>query len=160
MGKPGRPRKNGAKDSWTLLRAAKVSHFYNQARRAGLKHSSAVTETVELIRQSNPEKSISATEVRRVLAEIQSKDSFEALLFERERLKGAEAANERKRLAYLTGEAERLKAAMQKSSCGDTREVVLPAALTGDGPLDRYAIRISRRPSYARHNAKDPSKRR
>ena len=64
----GRPRKNGRKCSSMLVRAFRVIHEYHQARRDGLKHSSAVQVVAGSLR-------ISATEVRQTLANLQPRRS-------------------------------------------------------------------------------------
>jgi hypothetical protein len=75
MAKRGRPNKNGVKPGWALLRSFLVLHAYDQARARGDKHSHAIAEAVSAVRSRVPEMPISETEVKRVLAEFQSKDS-------------------------------------------------------------------------------------
>jgi hypothetical protein len=52
-----------------------VLHAYDQARARGDKHSRAVAEAVSAVQSRVPGMPISETEVKRVLAEFQSKDS-------------------------------------------------------------------------------------
>lgn len=71
MRKRGRPRKNGAQPGWTFFRAMFALYGYNEARAAGIKHSSAVTEAVSVVRSRCPGMPISETQVKRILAEYQ-----------------------------------------------------------------------------------------
>jgi hypothetical protein len=66
MTKRGRPRKNGAQPVWMFGRALRVIHEYNESRRLGVKHSSAVTEVAVAL-------AISESEVRQTLADFQPK---------------------------------------------------------------------------------------
>jgi hypothetical protein len=68
MAKRGRPRKNGAKHARILERSMVALHGYDQARRAGEKHSAAVTAGTEAVRKQLPKMPMSETEMRRVLA--------------------------------------------------------------------------------------------
>jgi len=56
-----------------LFRCFLVLHAYNEARSSPLKHSSAVTEAVATVKNTWPDMPISATEVKRVLANFQPK---------------------------------------------------------------------------------------
>jgi len=75
MTKRGRPNKHGVRPGWMLLRSVMVLNAYDQARASGDKHSAAVTEAVSAVRSRTPGMPISETEVKRVLAEFQSRDS-------------------------------------------------------------------------------------
>lgn len=72
--KRGRPRKNGVRPAWVLLRTCHVLFWYNRARAAGEKHSVAVKETVAKLRSLSQDMPISETEVKRVLSEFQGED--------------------------------------------------------------------------------------
>jgi hypothetical protein len=66
MAKRGRPRKNGVKPVWMFGRTLRVIDNYNQSRRLGVKHSSAVTKVALTL-------AISESEVRQTLAAFQPK---------------------------------------------------------------------------------------
>ena len=68
MGKPGRPKKNGATPMWMLKRDTIVLYGYQQARGAGEKHSVAIQEAISFLRELEPGIPISATEVKRIVA--------------------------------------------------------------------------------------------
>jgi hypothetical protein len=68
MTKRGRARTNGLQRLEVLFRKMEILFFYNQSRRAGTKHSSAVGETVEALKDRY---TISETTVKRTLAEWQ-----------------------------------------------------------------------------------------
>lgn len=80
MTKRGRPKKNGVKPIWMLVRTVMILLVYDQARRSGEKHSAAVEAAVAAVRSQVPGMPISNTEVRRVLAEVRSQHSEEALI--------------------------------------------------------------------------------
>jgi hypothetical protein len=71
MAKRGRPKKDGVQPGWMLLRVVLVLNAYNEARSSPLKHSSAVTEAVAIVKKTYPGMPISETEVKRILAKFQ-----------------------------------------------------------------------------------------
>ena len=75
VAKRGRPKKDGLKPGWMLFRSFLVLNAYDQARARGDKHSAAIIEAVSAVRSRIPGMPISETEVRRVLADFQSRDS-------------------------------------------------------------------------------------
>lgn len=79
MKKPGRPRKNGEKPFWMLERETVAVYAYDQARKAGEKHSVAISEAVKFIRATYPWMPISETEVKRAMAHWRSKRRASAL---------------------------------------------------------------------------------
>lgn len=98
--KMGRPSKMGRKEPGQFARVMAILHGYRQAREKGLKHSVAIRETVVLVGVTNPEKPISETEVKRVLAEFQPKNCKDAVTryavtVEFSVLQGKEAAQRR-----------------------------------------------------------------
>ena len=66
MGRP--PKKEEEISLRDSVRAGIVMSFYDQARENGQKHSVAVAQTVEWIKQRNPKFPISETGVKRNLA--------------------------------------------------------------------------------------------
>jgi hypothetical protein len=68
MNKRGRPKTN-AQPSWMLERLTWVVYAYQGARLAGEKHIVAIQTAVECVRNEMPEVPISATEVKRILAQ-------------------------------------------------------------------------------------------
>jgi hypothetical protein len=79
MKKPGRPRKNGEQPLWMLERDTVAVYAYDEARKAGEKHSVAISEAVKFIRDTNPGMPISETEVKRTLAHWRSKERTSCL---------------------------------------------------------------------------------
>ena len=138
MDKRGRPNKNGAKPAWTLLRSVIVLCAYDQARHVGEKHSAAIAAAVSALRSQVPEMPISATEVKRVLAEFRSKDSGQALIFTEGIAQGPEADA---RFEMLEWAAEKSRGKLKVPSFFPRR-------------LRTFAIQIGPRPRYQRHNAK------
>jgi hypothetical protein len=68
MAKRRRPRKHGKKPAWMLHRITIALMGYDQARRAGEKHSAALAEGVKAVRERLPGKPMSKSEMRRILA--------------------------------------------------------------------------------------------
>jgi hypothetical protein len=83
--KMGRPRKKkGVISPWAFTRAGIVMSAYDEARENGQKHSVAVRQSVEVIRQLHPKIPISETGVRRILSQFRPRkksyhSSFQAL---------------------------------------------------------------------------------
>ena len=69
MAKRGRPKKDGLQPFWMLRRRMEATYEYDQARRAGEKHSSAVRSAAAAVRQRYPGMRLSETEVKRILAD-------------------------------------------------------------------------------------------
>jgi hypothetical protein len=70
MAQRGRPKMSGGQK---MYRDLTVVSSYNESRRAGEKHSSAVANAVAEVRKQFPGVKISETEVKRVLATYQPK---------------------------------------------------------------------------------------
>lgn len=136
----GRPPKNGVTEPWRFGRALKVVHAYRKARAGGEKHSAAVREAVEFVRQHDPKMPISETEVKRILAEFLPKDGPAALVVEYATLEGEEAA----KLRSL--HEQRLANAGIKITGGLSDQ-------NRRKPLKRFKFRFGERPHYPRHNA-------
>lgn len=142
--KVGRPRKKlGAITDKQFARAGIVMSLYDEARRNGLKHSSAVVQTVELVQRHYRKIRISETGVKRILAEFRPKESETILLFERSTLTGADL----ERFKWIQ---EQLTAFQEKEclTLPVPRDVVPPQTVT------TYKIRFGNRPYYPRHNRK------
>lgn len=145
MGKKlGRPRKiEGVISYKDFRRAGIVMSVYDEVRKDGQKHDVAVRETVEIIKQRYPNKRISETGVRRILAQFRPKTSRIILRFEREILSGEDLARHnwiQEDLAHL-GQPKRSEPA--------------PAS-DGSRTVTVYRIRLCERPNYGRHNRKPP----
>ncbi len=69
----GRPRKGGYQPIWMLYRATYGLYAYQVARKAGQKHSVAISEAVKYVREKIPAMPISETEVKRIVARWQSR---------------------------------------------------------------------------------------
>jgi hypothetical protein len=80
MKKRGRPRKNGEKFFWMLVREVVAVFAYGRARKAGLKYSSAITEATNYIPATYPLMKISETEVKRIVASWQPKQAATCLV--------------------------------------------------------------------------------
>ncbi|MFL6388737.1 MAG: hypothetical protein ACJ71U_14735 [Terriglobales bacterium] len=70
MAQRGRPKLNGVTK---LQRDLTVVWSYNESRRAGEKHASAVASAASEVRKQYPGMKVSETEVKRVLARFQPK---------------------------------------------------------------------------------------
>jgi hypothetical protein len=75
MAKRGRPQKNELQPPWMLGRMLQVLYAYNEARCLGFKHSVALTEVVATVKKRWPSMRISETEVKRILAQYQPRNS-------------------------------------------------------------------------------------
>jgi hypothetical protein len=78
--KRGRPKAYGQQPDWMLFRRFVILWVYNQARKAGEKHSIALNEAAAAVRSCFPKMPVSASEVRRTLAEWQPKSSPIAII--------------------------------------------------------------------------------
>lgn len=143
--KRGRPSRNGVKEPWQFGRALMVIHAYSKARDGGQKHSAAIREAVDFVRQLDPEMPVSQTEVRRVLAEFRPQDSRVALRVDYSILEGEEAA--KRRSFYAQMYAQMLEFAGTKS----TTELIDENLRK---PLKSFKFGFGKRPNYSRHNAK------
>jgi hypothetical protein len=137
----GRPPKNGVKALDYFLRALKVIHAHSKARAGGQKLSAATRETVEFLRQLDPDMPISETTVKRVLAEFRSQESQVALTVDYSILEGEEAARHR------SFHAQMLEFAGIKSTTELTDQDMRK-------PLKVFKFGFGKRPNYPRHNAK------
>lgn len=71
--KRGRPPKNGMQPGWMMKRGMEALYAYDEARKAGEKHSAAVQSAVDAVRAKYPSMPISATEVKRMLSQWRPK---------------------------------------------------------------------------------------
>jgi hypothetical protein len=141
MKKRGRPPKYGVVKPERFKRALKIIHAHSKAREGGQKHSAAVREAVEFVRQLDPEMPISETEVKRVLAEFQPQDGQVALKVDYSILEGEEAARRRSFLVQM------LKFAGTNSTTELTDQNLRK-------PLKSFRFGFGKRPNYPRHNGK------
>jgi|SRR5579864_9724233 len=142
--KIGRPRKKKDVISFQhFSRAGIVMALYDEFRKNGSKHSVAVTETVEYIRKRYAQMRISATAVKRILAEHRPKKHDELVLrFERYELVGND-------LMRFWEVQKRLAVLRPIEGKSPSRFDVNPHK-----PITIYKIRLGARPNYPRHNAK------
>jgi hypothetical protein len=144
--KLGRPRKSdGVISPQDFARAGIAMSVYDEARGNGQKHSVAVTQTVEFIKQRHPKMRISETEVKRILAKFRPRNSQTILRFERSTLS-------EEGLVKFHWIQERLRALQQK----DGLSLPAPADVGVTKPVTTYKIRFGERPNYPRHNRKTP----
>jgi hypothetical protein len=118
-----------------------ISYAYDKARTDGNKHSAAVRDAVDFVKQLEPEIAISEAEVKRILAELRPSDGPMALLATYDILEGEAAATHRSRFAQIVG-------SNGSKNPSDSPEKD-PAR-----PLKRFLISYGKRPTYPRHNAK------
>lgn len=83
MNKRGRPKHDGRQPVWRMERVILAIYAYDQARKAGEKHSVAISEAVKYIRDTAPAMRVSETEVKRILATWRSKRSATCLLVDK-----------------------------------------------------------------------------
>jgi hypothetical protein len=130
MTKPGRPRKNGIQDAWTLLRAVIALSCYHEVR-AGNKHAAAVGEAVSAMRCNLPGFPISQTEVKRALAQLQPEGFLSVVLVSK------------------ASEAPLPIPQLPPAMC---QKFGLP---TNSKMMQCFTIGLGSRPEYARHNSKN-----
>lgn len=141
----GRPRKKeDGIEFWQFARAARVMYAYDEARERGDKHSVAVRDAVELLKQSNPEMPISQTEVKRILAAWRPRNAGTILRFECKILTDEDVI---KRHHF---DLEQLTALQGKS--GTRSEVPTNQKLTRS--IVSLTGSFAERPNYPRHNRK------
>ncbi len=141
----GRPRKKeNTLDGWQFGRAAMVMCAYDEVRRKGDKHSVAVRETVDLVKQQNPQMRISETEVKRILAAWRPRGSRAILRFMRSQLS-------RKDIKPNRSIREQLALLQEKKGL----KLEMPPKYDRASSVAVLTIRASARPSYPRHNRKN-----
>jgi len=122
------------------FRAATAMCGYDEARKKGEKHSVAVAEAVDLVREVLPEMPISETEVKRVLAFWRPRGCSTILFFERASVSEEDENRHRLLLEQLASlEKER----GLKFQIPPNRKLTV-----------RIIARIAERPTYPRHNRK------
>ncbi len=144
--KLGRPRNpEGAISPQDFARAGIAMSVYDEARETGQKHSVAVAQTVEFIKQRHPKMRISETEVKRILAKLRPRKSQTILLFER-------STPSEEELAKFRCIQEQLRALQQEKGL----RLPVPSGVDAAKPVTIYKIRFGERPNYPRHNRKTP----
>jgi hypothetical protein len=143
MGKKlGRPRKTqGVITYQEFARAGIVMSSYDEARENGQKHSVAVAESVEFVRQRFPRMRISETAVRRILAGWRPRESQTILRFECSTLTEDE-------LVKFRWIQQQLGALRQESG------LPAPSDFSAPKSVMTFKIRFGERPNYPRHNRK------
>ena len=126
-------------------RASLVMTSYDEARKNGQKHSAAVVQTVELIKQSNPMMRISKTEVKRILAAWRPSGSHIILRIECSMLSKEEIAKQ-----YCSEPQPAAMSQKEGSQLPAPSDVMLPKSIT------TYKMHFGERPNYPRHNRKPP----
>jgi len=142
--KLGRPQKSkGVISAQDFARAGIAMSVYDEARENGQKHSVAVAQSVEFIKQRHPKMRISETEVKRNLAKFRPRNSQTILLFER-------STPTEEELAKFRSIQERLRALQQEKGL----RLAAPSGVDAAKPVTIYKIRFGERPKYPRHNRK------
>ncbi len=80
MAMRGRPRLNGIKPGWMLIRDLIAQEGFDRARRNGDKYDDAISEAISTVHEWFHEMPISKTEVKRVLAKRRSSELEETML--------------------------------------------------------------------------------
>jgi hypothetical protein len=83
MNKPGRPKQDEKKPVWVLERVILAIYAYGRARKAGEKHSVAISEAVEYIRNTAPAMRVSETGIKRIVATWRPKRSATCLFVDK-----------------------------------------------------------------------------
>lgn len=138
----GRPRKE--KDtikSWQFGRVAMILCRFDEVRRRGDKHSVAIEDVVDSIRQHSPELSISESEVKRTLATWRPREGRTVLFFDRT-VRTPEEVEKHCRLREQLEGKRGLK-------------LEVPPSNNSAGSTEVFRIRFGERPNYPRHNRKD-----
>jgi hypothetical protein len=141
--KRGRPAKHGVKDPRTLSRTLAVLHSFDRARARGEKHSAAIRESVDFVRQLHPEMPISETEVKRILAEFRPRGARTILMSEYSVVEGEKARKIRSKLA--------VSRFLVEAPAHSTHSEEDPK------PLKRFTMRFTDAPHYPRYNARGAS---
>jgi hypothetical protein len=142
--KMGRPRKRkGVISSWAFTRAGIVMSAYDEARENGQKHSAAVRQSVEVIRQRHPEIPISETGVRRILSQFRPIGSHVIIRFKRSKLTGEALAKHYWILNQLAAFAQ------EKGLKSPALSNLYPRK-----SVAIYQMSFGKRPNYPRHNRK------
>jgi hypothetical protein len=144
-GKRGRPRKEqDTIEFWRFARGAMGTCAFDEARERGEKHSVAIREAVKSVKEHSPGMPFSETEMRRTLKRTRPKGSETILRVERKIPTKEDIQKRRsmqKQLARLQGKKQR-KSEIAKN----------PDLEKGTG----FTLRFGSRPSYPRHNRKNP----
>jgi hypothetical protein len=141
----GRPKKEeGREESWRFVRAGIIISAYDEARKSKQKHSAAVTQAVDYLKQHQPEMPVSETVVKRTLATFRSRDSRTTLRFKRYTVGKKKVA----RLRSILEQAHDMQRQMGLSVPPPT----IPTSLTA------YKFGYSKRPHYHRYNRKNRKK--
>ena len=137
-----RPRKNGVTKPEFLLRSISIIHAYQKARAIGGKHSAAVRDAIDFVRQLLPGMPISETAVRRTLSAFQPQHNPVSLRVDYSVLEGEEAVKIRSCNAQML----ELMGTKNLTEMGDQDQ---------RRPLHRFTLGIDKRPNYPRHNGKN-----
>lgn len=90
--KRGRPKTNGVRPGWVLLREHIALNAYDEARTAGEKHETSLGMMIEAVHRWNPEMPMSLTEAKRILARWRGKRQSTIIGRGERILEGEEAA--------------------------------------------------------------------
>jgi len=141
----GRPRKIKGVISETKFARVRIAiGLYDEERKNGQKHSAAVAQAVELIKERYPTIRISETEVKRILATWRPRGSHNNL-----RIDGLTYGEEGANPSHL--EAPMAAASQQRGS-----DLPGPLDVIRRNLVTRYQVRVGERPNYPRHNRKAP----
>ena len=141
--RPGRPRKEAGTMEYThFVRAGIVMAAYDEARQNDQKHSVAVRQAVEFVKQNYPGLRISETGVRRTLAEWRPRNSGTILRFERSTMTADEIA--------------KYRSVREQAAANEGLKVPVPSDIINNPskPRIKFLLRFGERPNYPRSNRK------
>jgi hypothetical protein len=130
--------------STQFMRAGIVMAVYDEARQNDQKHSVAVRQAVEFVKQNYPALRISETAVRRILAEWRPRNSGTILRFERSTMTAEEIAKYR---------SVREQAAAFQQQIGPSVPP-LPDINNPSKTATKFVFGFGERPNYPRSNRK------
>jgi hypothetical protein len=157
MAKNGRPPAMGRQPGWMLKRHFMALYAYDRARQKGMKHSSAVTEAVQFLR----ERGLSASDgqVKAVLHKLRPRGCEYTFLVDYVPVSGVQLENLRRIQAHRQAVAAGLPAAppvlLPMPFGSKFEEQPVPSLGAGAWPrLWKFAVSFGKAPVYPRFNAK------
>lgn len=131
---------------WRFVRAGAAMSAYDEARESGSKHSFAVTQAADSVRQLHPEMPISETQVKRILAAWRPRKARVILRFKRSIL----TEEETNKIQWIWE---------QLAALHEEKALMLPVLRNDNPPKSGtlFTICFGERPNYPRYNHKTPT---
>jgi hypothetical protein len=134
--KRGRPKSNGDRPGWVLLRETIALSAYDDARRSDAKHEAALASMVDAVHGWCPDMPMSTTEAKRILARWRGKQQSVTILGAGEIVLEGEAASRYVDVVHaIAVQTAELKGATPPPKPISAKVKVLPL---GFGPVPRY----------------------